>query len=46
MDEDFEIDEGVEFSETSAWIVLFFTTVFIILAWEAVKFLFTYLFLY
>lgn len=42
--EDFEIDEGVEFSETSAWVVLISTIVVIVIAWEAIKALIKYLF--
>lgn len=38
------IDEAVEFSETSAWVVTFFWFIFAVVVWEAIKWVFVTIF--
>lgn len=38
------IDEAVEFSETSAWVVTFFSFIFAVVVWEAIKWVFVTIF--
>lgn len=38
------IDEAVEFSETSAWVVTFFSFILAVVVWEALKWVFVTVF--